>query len=170
MSVILVGTAAIKIFLKSNKLLVLLLVVEYGMSLYGFAFAIVAFFPSKKSSATFASLVHILSYYFGIAYQGYSTGTMAKLVTSLVPNASLCFMVEHLMQCEYLGSGLSFDQASMPVKNYTFNQGLVMLAIDIALYAFLGYYFDQVIPTKDGVGVKKPWNFICKRLVRGSSS
>ena len=45
-----------------------------------------------------------------------------------------------------------------------------MLAIDVCLYSFLGYYFDQVIPSKDGVGVKQPWNFICKRMTRSQKS
>ena len=96
-SLILVGTASIKVFNKTNRWYVLLMVVEYGMSLYGLAFMIVSFFPSKKSSATIASLVHILSYYFGIANNGYKTTMASKLILSLVPNASLCFMIEHLL-------------------------------------------------------------------------
>ena len=43
-----------------------------------------------------------------------------------------------------------------------------MLAVDVILQAFLGYYFDQVIPTKDGFGVKRPWNFICRKYIKSS--
>ena len=113
MSTILICTASIKIFLKSNKALIFAMLVGYGLSLFGFAFTIVAFFPSKKSSATVASIVHILSYYFGIANQGYNVSMSKKILVALIPNASLCFMVEHLLQCEYLGRGLTVDQASM---------------------------------------------------------
>ena len=45
-----------------------------------------------------------------------------------------------------------------------------MLAVDFVVYAFLGYYFDQVVPTKDGIGVKKPWNFICKKILQSQKS
>ena len=166
MSILLVGTASMRIFYKSNKLLILLMMFEYGMTLYGLAFIIVAFFPSKKSSATVASIVHILSYYFGIRNKGYRTSMMTKSIVSLVPNASLCFMIEHLLHCEYQGKGMQLEEAFMNVKNYTFVQGILMLGIDVCLYSFLGYYFDQVIPSKDGVGVKRPWNFICKRFTQ----
>ena len=34
-----------------------------------------------------------------------------------------------------------------------------MLAIDILVLAFFGYYFDQVLPKQ--YGVARPWNFLC---------
>ena len=34
----------------------------------------------------------------------------------------------------------------MSVQGYTFIEGLIMLAIDVVLLAFLGYYLDQVLP------------------------
>jgi len=42
----------------------------YGMTMYGFSFIIVSFFPTKKSSATAASILHLLSYYFGFMFTG----------------------------------------------------------------------------------------------------
>ena len=81
--------------------LILLMCVLYGMTLFGFGFAIVAIFPGKKSSATAASLIHILSYYFGLVYSGHQTSRFAKLVVSIVPNACMSFMLEHLLNCEF---------------------------------------------------------------------
>ena len=49
----------------------------------------------------------------------------------------------------------------MSVQGYTFIEGLIMLAIDVILLAFLGYYLDQVLPKQ--YGIVKPWNFLCKR-------
>jgi hypothetical protein len=71
MSVILVLTASLKIFVKSNLWLVFIMCLLYGMTMYGFAFIIVALFPTKKSSATAASLLHLLSYYVGFMYSGH---------------------------------------------------------------------------------------------------
>ena len=34
-----------------------------------------------------------------------------------------------------------------------------MLAIDILVLGFIGYYFDQVLPKQ--YGVARPWNFLC---------
>jgi hypothetical protein len=142
MSTILVASASLKIFVKSNLLLILLMCILYGMTMYGFAFLIVALFPTKKSSATAASLFHLLSYYFGFMYQGHQTSHVVKLLVSLVPNAALSFMLEHLLQCEFLGSGLSLEFAALKVQGISFNEGLVMLAIDVVLLGFLGFYFD----------------------------
>lgn len=41
----------------------------------------------------------------------------------------------------------------------SFFDGLSMLAVDIVLMAFLGVFFDQVMPKQ--YGVAKPWNFLC---------
>ena len=49
----------------------------------------------------------------------------------------------------------------MEVQGFTFVNGLIMLALDGVLLAFLGFYLDQVLPKE--YGVAKPWNFICKR-------
>ena len=68
-------------------------------------------------------------------------------------------MLEHLLQCEFQGSGLSLEFASMKVQGISFNEGLAMLAIDILVLGFIGYYFDQVLPKQ--YGVARPWNFLC---------
>ena len=101
MSIILVLTAQINTFTQSNNFLILTMCILYGMTMYGFAFIIAAIFPTKKSSATAASLLHLLSYYIGFVNSGHSTSHMIKLAVSLIPNATLTFMLEHLLQCEF---------------------------------------------------------------------
>ena len=71
MSIVLVLSASLKIFVQSNLLLILTMCTLYGLTMFGFAFLIVAIFPTKKSSATAASLVHLLSYYIGFMYSGH---------------------------------------------------------------------------------------------------
>ena len=34
----------------------------------------------------------------------------------------------------------------MQVQGFSFNDGLLMLTIDMVLLGFLGYYLDQVLP------------------------
>lgn len=115
MSVILVLSASLRIFVQSNLLLILAMCVLYGMTMYGFSFIIVAIFPTKKSSATAASLIHLLSYYVGFMYSGMQKTLAIKLLVCLIPNATLTFMIEHLLQCEFQGSGLTMEFASLQV-------------------------------------------------------
>ena len=71
MSCILVLSASLKIFVQSNLWLILVMCILYGMTMYGFGFIIVAICPTKKSSATAASLIHLLSYYVGFMFSGH---------------------------------------------------------------------------------------------------
>ena len=151
MSLTLVLTASLKIFVQSNLQLIITMCILYGMTMYGFAFLIVAIFPTKKSSATAASLIHLLSYYVGFMYVGYQSNPVVKLLVALIPNANLTFMLEHLLQCEFQGSGLTNEFAVMKVQGISFMDGLYMFCIDIVYLAILGYYFDQVLPKQYGV-------------------
>lgn len=54
--------------------------------------------------------------------------------------------------------------AAMQVQGISFNEGLIMLVIDVVVLAFIGYYFDQVMPKE--YGVAKPWNFLCVKVKR----
>lgn len=85
----------------------------YGLNLYGVAFAITAWLPSKKSSATAASLVHLLSYYIAFLYSGYTADATQKQLVSLVPNCAMAFSIQHLFNSEFEGSGLNYQSASM---------------------------------------------------------
>ena len=142
MSGLLVSTASLSVFSKSDITLIFTLSVLYGMTLYGFAFIVVSIFPSKKASATAASLVHLMSYYFAFMYKGYGSTQLQKLVVSIIPNCALAFAVDHLFHCELDGSGLDWNFAAMEYENYTFFNGIAMLAFDVVLYACIGYYLD----------------------------
>ena len=69
-SAILAIAASIQVFEKSSFTLIIAMCLLYGMTMYGFAFIIVAIFPTKKSSATAAALLHLMSYYVGFLYAG----------------------------------------------------------------------------------------------------
>jgi hypothetical protein len=88
----------------------------YGCSLFGFSLMIVAIFPSKKASATAASLVHLASYYFALCCKGYQFSFISKILCAcLIPNCALSFMLDHLLHCEIEGgTGLIFPTAKMP--------------------------------------------------------
>ena len=100
MSMTLVVCSSYKIFRNSNLCLVFAMSLLYGMTLYGVSFCVVSFLPTKKSSATMASLLHILSFYVAFAFRGPAWGNSFKLALSIIPNCALLFSVEHLFHCE----------------------------------------------------------------------
>jgi ATP-binding cassette subfamily A (ABC1) protein 3 len=96
MSGLTVLTSSFNVLVNSDKLRVLAFCILYGMTFYGFAFAVVAFLPNRKTSATAASIAHLLSYYVAFMYQGYSATNRSKLIAALIPNCAMSFMVNHL--------------------------------------------------------------------------
>ena len=78
---------------QSNFMLVFLMCFLYGLNLYGVSFAITAWLPSKKSSATVASLIHLMSYYVAFAYSGYTCDAKTKQIVALIPNCAMAFSV-----------------------------------------------------------------------------
>ena len=89
----LVGTLALQTLKQSDLGLVFGMCFLYGMNLFGVSFAITAWMPSKKSSATAASLLHLMSYYPAFAYSGYSTNALTKHVAALIPNCAMAFSI-----------------------------------------------------------------------------
>jgi hypothetical protein len=114
----------------------------YGMNLYGVSFAITAWLPSKKSSATAASLIHLLSYYIAFIYSGYDTDPVTKQFVALVPNCAMAFSIQHLFNSEFEGTGMTLEYARMEFQNFSFIKGLVMLAVDFVFWGLIGLYFD----------------------------
>ena len=98
----------------------------YGMSRYGFSFMLVAFLPNKKASATAATVVHLLSYYFALQFKGHKYGYLAKaLIACCVPNCGMSIMLDHLLHCEIVGGvGLSLRNAALPFEHFDFISGL----------------------------------------------
>jgi cation transport ATPase len=93
MSGLLVGTLSMQTLKQSNFILVFLMCFLYGLNLYGVSFAITAWLPSKKSSATAASLIHLMSYYVAFAYSGYTCSSTTKQLAALIPNCAMAFSV-----------------------------------------------------------------------------
>jgi len=67
------------------------------------------------------------------------------MLMCLFPNIAMPLTLSAALNFELQGSGLTFDTWTIPYANFAFSDGIIMLAVDAFLYAFLGYYFDQVI-------------------------
>lgn len=157
MSLLLVGTLSVQVFRQSSLPLIFSLCFLYGMNLFGVSFAITAWSPSKKSAATTASIVHLMSYYVAFAFSGYGVSTTTKYLTALIPNCAMAYAVQHLFNCEFEGTGLSLEMATADFQNFSFMKGLYMLVLDFVIWGLIGLYFDQVAPRQ--FGASKKWNF-----------
>jgi ATP-binding cassette, subfamily A (ABC1), member 3 len=156
---IITGLCQFVLFKISDLSIIFLIGFLYSMTLYGFSFILVAFLPSKKLSANFASMLHFLLFFLGMAFRGNEVSIEMKMIVSLIPNCALVFSLENAYHRELVGSGVQWSSITESYNNFTVATGLMMLALDIVLYSLLGYYCDQVAPRE--YGVPKPLNFPC---------
>jgi hypothetical protein len=147
MSAIITVMTCFNVFVNSNKFLLFVMCLLYGLSIFGFSLCIVALLPTQRSSATAASLLHIITYFIVYAIKDPDVSATAKIVMSIFPNVGMTFGVYNLYHFEVESTGLSFANASMWYGNMTFTLSLIMLAFTTVFYLCLGLYLDQVIPS-----------------------
>eukprot|EP00347_Sterkiella_histriomuscorum_P002219 403369012 len=159
MSLIIMGVLRINVFPQSNMFLVFIMNFLYGLSLFGFSLVIVAILPTQRSSATAATLLHIISYFLIFALKDPEQSQNLKILASLLPNIGMSFSVFTLYYFESDSTGLNFTNASIINDNISFQIAILTLAFDCVFYLLIGLYLDQVIPSQYGVARK--WYFLC---------
>jgi len=77
---------------------------------------------------------------------------LVSCALSLHPVAALCFGLDAFVEYEDTNQGvttLTYSSTSYS-EGFTFRTTLVMLAVDIPLFAFLHFYFERVMPSEFG--------------------
>lgn len=149
------------IFTNINHFIFFLFTLMYSLTLYGEAFTIVAFLPSKKSSSIAATLFHIVSYYLVFAIADPATPASVQYALSIFPNICMGQCIKQIFFYNYqTRDGISWNTVGKVYENYSFRGGLIMMFVDLVFWGALGLYLDQVVPSQ--FGVAKPWNFCCK--------
>ena len=82
------------VFLKVNMGLFFVFCMLYAQTLYGWAFCIVAFLPTKRTSGIAATLFHILSYFMTAILQDPNTSTNLQYGMSILPNVCMNQMIK----------------------------------------------------------------------------
>lgn len=144
-SLLITGISSINIFPNSNKLLVFLFSMLYGLSLFGFSLIIVAILPSIRSSATTASLTHVITYFIGFAVTNPDLATSVKFPLCLIPNVGMSLCIVNMYHYETESFGLNFSTAGLWFENMTFYSAFFMLLFDTVFLLLIGLYLDQIL-------------------------
>lgn len=151
----------INLFVNSNKLIIFLHCFFFGMSLFGFAVIIVSILPTVRASATAATLIHLITYFFVIPLKDPNVAAGAKYALSIFPNVAMSLGIFNLYDFEANQGGLDFSNISQPLNDVTFTFALVMLVVDSIILTLIGLYLDQILQSQ--FGVAKKWNFLCTK-------
>ena len=153
--------SAIHIFKNVNMFMYFSFCMLYSLTLYGWAFTIVAFLPTKRTSGIAATLFHMISYFMSSILQDPKTPSGLQYGMSVLPNICMNQLVKQIFFYNYqTAKGLSFETGSIEYEGYSFKNGLLIMMGNVIFWGILGVYLDQIVPSQ--FGIAKPWNFCCK--------
>ncbi len=135
----------INLFVNSSKILIFLHCFFFGMSLFGFAVIIVSILPTVRASATAATLIHLITYFFMFSLKDPNVAPGAKYAMSIFPNVAMSLGIYNLYDFEANQGGLNFSNIAQPYNNVTFIFALLMLLVDSIVLTLLGLYLDQIL-------------------------
>ena len=55
-----------------------------------------------------------------------------------------------LAEYESTGVGIRYENLGDPYLNYTYNEGMIMLAVDLFIFTLIGLWLDKVFPKEFG--------------------
>lgn len=101
---------AIHIFKYVNMAMFFFFCMLYSLTLFGWAFTIVAFLPTKRTSGIAATLFHVISYYLVFIIQDPSTPSGLQYGLSIFPNICMNQIIKQIFFYNYsTAEGLTFD-------------------------------------------------------------
>ncbi|KMQ94889.1 atp-binding cassette sub-family a member 2-like protein [Lasius niger] len=162
----------LQMFQHTHFLPIFLLVVLYSFSVIMFAFMITPFFDKSRTAGVLGNFaVTILSLMYFIQVFVDDSSSISFWLVSLLSPTGVALAMDKALVLDLQGEGVNFDNLwSGP--GIPFGGSLIMMTLDIFLYACLAYYLDSVIPSEYGTK-KPPWfcfvpGFWCQRKVQRS--
>ncbi len=135
---------------KSNSFLLFLYFFLFTLSEISFSFLLSVFFSNSKLAAIVAPVLLFATIL--PRYSFYTTNNeevvVNKVLACLLSPTAFAFGADIISDYEYGGLGIQFD--NIATGKFNFFIVLFMLWIDFYIYAFLAWYFDQVIPHENG--------------------
>jgi len=147
------------LFEHSDSNLVFWYFMSFFLASISFSFFISAFF----NRATVASILGIMVFFLSLfPYFGVADGSNSqKLGACILPATCFALGTDAFAVFEDAGVGVTTYTANDGSEGLPFNSVILMMFLDWVLYAFLGWYCNQVIPSTWGVNRK--WNFLFQK-------
>ncbi|XP_020292793.1 ATP-binding cassette sub-family A member 5-like [Pseudomyrmex gracilis] len=160
----------LQMFQHTHFLPIFFLVVLYSFSVITFAFMITPFFDKSRTAGVLGNFsITTLSLMYFIQVFVDDSSSVSFWIVSVLSPAGVALAMDKALVLDLQGEGVNFDNLwSGP--GIPFGGSLIMMTLDIFLYACLAYYFDSVIPSEYGTK-RSPWfcfvpRFWCKRKVQ----
>ncbi|XP_024942835.1 ATP-binding cassette sub-family A member 5 [Cephus cinctus] len=164
----------LQMFQHTHFLPIFLLVVLYSFSVIMFAFMITPFFDKSRTAGVLGNFaVTILSLMYFIQVFVADSSSISFWVVSLLSPTGVALAMDKALVLDLQGEGVNFDNL-WSGGGIPFGGSLIMMTLDIFLYACIAYYLDSVVPSEYGIK-RSPWfcftrGFWCKRKAQRAPS
>eukprot|EP00736_Rhodelphis_marinus_P006281 Rmarinus@m.16243 len=152
------GAKGVNLMEFSESSVVFLLFFLFGLSIISFGFFISVFFNKAKSASYLGVMLFFASFFAIYAVDSEDTASGDKQIACLSPTVAFGLGIKTLGRLESHETGALWSNISEEFDNFAMGTALGMLALDSLLFAFLGWYFDQVVPSE--FGTVRPFYFI----------
>lgn len=139
----------------TDILIVFVVSLLYGLTIVMFSFMATPFFNKSKVAGSVVGLMMLVfSFFYMLAV--FLKGKVAPWVfyaVSLLSPAAFTLAVEKISEFDVKGA---MRWSNVFDGDFSVGSAIIMLVVDIVLYAFLAYYFDAIVPGEFGQQ-KNPW-------------
>ena len=154
----------IKIFETVPFIVFFFLFFLFSLNVFALAFFFQSFINKAKESLIISMLIYFIMFFISLLVTNDNASYGMKVSLSIFPPVTIYIGIILLGKFESHFRTFKFGDIFHMYTNYSIIIMCIMLILDIFIYLFLGYYFQNVLP-KD-YGVRKPWYFIFKKIFR----
>jgi ATP-binding cassette subfamily A (ABC1) protein 3 len=122
----------------------------YGECVFGQIVFTQSLFTRSKFAGLISTLIFFGASLANLTLQSESTPYIKKMLVSLLPQVAMCQIATVIAEYESTGVGIRWQNLNSPYLNYTYEEGMGMLVIDLVLFVVLGLWLDKILPKQYG--------------------
>ncbi|CRL04038.1 CLUMA_CG017154, isoform A [Clunio marinus] len=130
----------------SNKLLIYLYLIIFGLCVISFSFMSSTFFSTASIGSVSTVILFLMTFlpYIIIISLGAVLSSFGKFLASLSLSTAFCYAWHYIFRIELQEKGVNFSNAfAGDFTENDFKFGVIMIIFDIFLYAFIGYLVQK---------------------------
>ncbi len=154
-----IGVLSINVIKYSNKGLVFLFFEIYGVSLFGLAVFLHAFFSRPRVAAIAGTLIYFGTSFINVVVQDPTVKSGPKTLASLLTTVAISRGCNNLGQFEVSGVGLQMSNMSTVFQYYSMSSCFITMVISLFMFLSLGIWLDNILPS--AYGLRKSCCFCC---------
>jgi len=134
----------------------------FSLNVFALSFFFQSFINKAKESLIISMLIYFIMFFVSLLVTNDKATYNMKVGLSFFPPVTIYIGIILLGKFESQFKTFKYSDIFKMYTNYSIFIMFVMLIVDIIIYLFLGYYFQNVLP--QSFGIRKPWYFIFKKI------